>query len=414
MKPRDKIEQFVAETRIGTSDTRDRQVLSEVLQAHEGFKHRKSQPQSQPYIWRTIMSSNTRKLAAAAGVILAVALLITMSDWMARPAWALEQTIEALKDIKAIYIAGRVQYPGRPNDAEFEIWAKSSAGDPGISGDFRLREGDTHLCIASEQENLTYVCGQYDSPTVNIVYITEGLNRRGPTFPSGDMIAELKNTAQDWKEEYRKDPRTGKSCVYVTFTGHAVNTARYWEIQIDLETKLPVRAAVWFDEQRQGKPHYEYTNLQYNLTMPEDFFKFSIPAGAQVVDCRILRKQLQESPDCGVSVEGLSFGEACKKTVQAYWQAVIKQDWTAAENLRPLAAGGLKDIYAGNPPVELVAVPKMNHLSDPGTFAEVFCTVKLKDGSTQQSLLNVDLYTTPQGRFGVIAGSVGPELYSGN
>ena len=112
MKRRDNTERFVADTKIDTSDKRDRQVLSEVLQAHEDFKHRKSQ-KPQPQIWRTIMRSNTRKLAAAAGVILAVALLVTISDWMTRPAWALEQTIDALKNIRAVYIAGRLHNPWR-------------------------------------------------------------------------------------------------------------------------------------------------------------------------------------------------------------------------------------------------------------------------------------------------------------
>jgi hypothetical protein len=411
MKPKDKIEQFVAETRIGTSDTRDREVLGEVCQAHADFKRRQSQQHSQPHIWRVIMSSNTKKLAAAAGVVLTVALVITLSDWMTRPAWAMEQTIEALKGIKAIYIAGRVHYPGRQADAEIEIWAKSSNSDPTVSGDFRLREGDYHLCVASERENVTYVADRYDTPGVNVVYITEGLNRRGLIFTSGDILNEFKSMAQDWKEDYRTDPATGRSCVYITCSGPAINTARYWEIQIDLETKLPLRAAVWFDEQHQGTPHYEYASVQYNPTTPDEWFEFTIPAGAQVVDQRVLHRKLKESPGHGVSVEELSTEEACRRTVQAYWQAVVKQDWAVAENLRPLAIGNLMSTYATNPPVELLAIPKMNHIDDPGALAEVDSVIRLKDGSTRHSLLNVSLHATVQGRFGVIAGCVGPELY---
>ena len=414
MKPRDNIERFVADTKIGTSDKKDRQVLGEILRAHEDREHRPSQ-KPQPHIWRIIMNGNTRKLAAAAGVILTAALLITMSDWMTRPAWALAQTIEALKNIKAIYIAGRVHSPGRQIDAEIEIWATSHSEDPAVSGDFRYREGDFHVCVASEQENLTYVSDQYSTPNVTVVYITEGLNRRGPIFPSGDMLEEFKRVAENWREEYRADPATGRSCVYVTFAGPAINTARYWQVQIDLQTKLPVRAAVWFDEQRQGKPHYEYTNVQYNPQIPEGHFTFSIPAGAHVVDCRILRRRVESMPGAGISVAGLSYEEACKKVAQAYWQAVIARDWGTAQNLRPLATGPAWDelaaLYAANPPAELVAIPRMNHLQDPGTFVEVFCVVRLKDGATRHSLLNVDLRETAGGRIGVVAGTVGPEFY---
>jgi hypothetical protein len=53
----------------------------------------------------------------------------------------------------------------------------------------------------------------------------------------------------------------------------------------------------------------------------------------------------------------------------------------------------------------------MNHLEDPGTFVEVFCVLKLKDGATRHSLLNVDLRETAGGRIGVVAGAIGPEFY---
>jgi hypothetical protein len=415
MKPRDNIERFVADTQIDTSDKRDRQVLGEVLQAHEDFKHGPSQ-KTQPHIWRTIMSTHTRKLAAAAGVILAVALLITVSDWMTRPAWALEQTIEALKSVRAVYIAGRMHSPWRNDQAEFEIWARPQSGNSTRSGDCRYREGDYHLCVASEAEDVTYVYQRYQSPRQDVVYITEGLNRGTYTFPSGDLLAEFRAMAEDWREEIHKDPQTGKSHVDITFTGPAIDTATHWLIQVDVETKLPVRTAVWFNEDRQGPPHYEFTTLEYNPEIPKGYFDFTPPADAQIVDCRVLRGLLAESPDVGTAVNHLAFEEACRKVVTAYWQAVVADDWNAVQRLRPLAAGAaltdLQATYAGYGPIEQVSISKMNHLNDPGTFAEAFCVVKLKDGSTQHSLLNVALQNTPTGRIGVIAGAIGPEFYA--
>jgi len=411
MDPKERIERFIADTHVDTHSAGDREVLRDVLRAHQEFKQRQER-ERQPQIRRSIMHTRTTKLATAATITLAVGLFFIASNWMAKPAWALAQTIEAFKSVKAIHIAGRVHYPDRGIDAEVEIWATASSTDPAVSGDFRYREGDDHVCVASERENLTYVCTQRSTPSVTVVYVTEGLNRRGPLFPSGDMLEEFKRTAENWQEEYRTDPASGKPCVYVTFAGPAVNTARYWLIQIDLQTKLPVRAAVWFDENRQGPPHFDYTGVKYNPTVPADAFQFSAPAGAQVVDCRVLRKRLAETPGLGIPIEGLSGEEACKKVAQAYWQAVIAKDWPAAQKLRPLATGDeLTTLYASNPPVELVAIPAMNHLGDPGTFAEVATVIKLADGTTRNSLLNVDLADTSAGRIGVVAGTVGPELY---
>jgi len=357
------------------------------------------------------MRSNTRKLAAAAGVILVVALLVTLSDWMTRPAWALEQTIDALKDIKAVYITGRMYSPWHNGEAEFEIWARPQTDSSARSGDFRYREGDYHLCVASQAENVTYVYERYKNPSQDVVYVTEGLNRGTHTFPSGDLLAEFKAMAEDWRAEIRKDPQTGKSYVDITFTGPAINTATYWLIQVDVETKLPVRTAVWFKQDRQGPPHYEFTKLEYDPEIPDGYFDFTPPADAQIVDCRVLDKLLAENPNVGTPVDQLSLEEACKKVVGAYWKAVIAKDWNAVQTLRPLATSSnladLQVVYAAHEPIEQVSISRMNHLNDPGTFVEVFCVLRMKDGSTHHSLLNVAV----RGKIGVVAGSIGPEFY---
>jgi hypothetical protein len=415
MTPKDNIEQFVANTRIGTSDQRDRQVLGEVLKAHEDFKHRPPQ-KPQPQVWSTIMKSNISKLAAAAAVIVAVALLITVSDWMTRPAWALEQTIEALKSVKAIYIAGRMYSPWHNGEARFEIWARPQDDGSGRSGDFRYREGDYHLCVASAAENVTYVYDRYESPKQDVVYITAGLNRGTHTFPSGDQLAEFKAMADDWREEIRKDPQTGKSYVDITFSGPAINTAKYWLIEVDVESKLPIRTAVWFKEDRQGPPHYEFTRLEYNPEIPEGYFDFTPPASAQIVDCRAVDRLLAANPDVGTSVGVLGLEDACKKVVGAYWKAVIDKDWKAVQTLRPLVTDeGLADLqaaYTACESIEKVSISTMNHLNDPGTFVEVFCILHMKDGSLQQSLLDVAVKDTRLGRIALVAGAIGPEIYS--
>lgn len=410
MDPKEKIERFITDTNVDIDSAGDRQVLRDVLRAHRDFKQEHEQ-ERQPPIWRNIMHTRTTKLATAATVILAVGLFLIASNWMTRPAWALAQTIEALKSVKAIHITGRVHYPDRQIDVAIDIWATASSDDPSLSGDFFYREGDDHVCVASERENLTYVSTRHEAPAVTVVYITEGLNRRGPIFPSGNMLEEFKSAAQNWREEYRSDPVTGRPCVYVTFSGPAVNTARYLLIQIDLTTKLPVRAAVWFDENRQGPAHFEYSGITYNPTLPAGLFEFSMPAGAQVVDCRRIRKILVETPGLGLPVGGLSSEDACKEVAQAYWRAVIAQDWPTARKLRPLASDELSTLYAGNPPVELLGIPRMNHLEDPGTLVEVTTVIKLKDGTINKSLLNVDLRDTAAGRVGVLAGTIGPEFY---
>ena len=222
MKPRDKTERFVADTKIDTSDKRDRQVLSEVLQAHEDFKHRNHR-NTTPNL-ENHNESNTRKLAAAAGVILAVALLVTISDWMTRPAWALEQTIEALKSIRRSTSPGVCTSVAQRRGGIRDLgpaaeWRLSPIGR------FPLPEGDYHLCVASEAR-MSHMSTS-DTRTRTGRGLHHGRPQRGThTFPSGDHVAEFEAMAEDWREEIRKDPQTGKSYVDITFTGPAVKRPR--------------------------------------------------------------------------------------------------------------------------------------------------------------------------------------------
>lgn len=404
MKPKESIEKLIEHVEAETHPAKDRHILGTILRTHEETQH-----QRQPHTWRIVMRSNTAKLATAAVVVIGIGLFVTILDHMTTPVWALDQTLAALKNVRAVYTTGRMYDPSRDRETPFEIWARPQASDPTRSGDCRYSEGDDHLCVASEAENVTYVYTRLENPKQDVVYITEGLNRGMYTFPSGDMLAEFKAMAENWKEEIRRDPEAGKSYAYITFSGPQVNAAQYWLIQVDVQTKLPVRTAVWFNADRQGQPHYEFTTLEYNPDIPEGCFDFDMPAGAQVVDCREIDKLFASDPDVGISVDDSDLKDACMQVVRAYWQAVVAKDWDTVEKIRPLATGqdltDLQNACATNGPIGKVSITSLNHLGDPGTFVEVFCTVETKDGE-KQALLNVAI----QGTRGVVAGAIGPEF----
>lgn len=359
--------------------------------------------------WRQIMKSKTTRYAAAA--IITVAVLIGLNVFTATPAWALDQTIEALRDITGIYFCGTTNYSGRPQES-FKIWVRPNSMDASISGDFKLLEGDNHISVASEKQNMTYVYTQ--DPGRDVVYITKGLNRHCQPFPTSNLFRQLKDGAKNWKERYGKDPETGRDSVFVTCEGFAVNTARYWQFEFDLETKYPVRASVWFTSDYSGQPHFDFTTITYNPDMPDDLFAFKIPPDAQVVDCDRIRQLIDEGPGCGIDVSNLSIEDACRKTAQAYWQAVAEKNVQAIQHIRPLAVGGqweqLSALYEKDRPILPVTVSGMNHLNDPGTFAEVTCSVTTEAGKTLESVLNIDIRETDRGEIAVVTGVVGPEL----
>ena len=362
-----------------------------------------------------IMKNSITKLASAAVIIIAVVLSVMILDWMTTPAWAIEQTIEVLNNMRMIHFSGFANYPGRQKHV-FEIWAMPGSENPSVSGNFKLIEGDSHIAIANEKENLTYVFTKM--PEGNVLYITEGLNRVCNPFPSGDLLRHFKQIGENWKERFAIDEETGRESVFVTLIGPSVDSARYWKLQFDVETKMPIRAGVWWNENYEGDPHFDYTSFEYSTEVTQKLFEFEIPRDTQVIDCRQLRKILDEDPNYGISVEDMSISDACRKVVEKYWQAVIDNNWELVQKMRPLASGTrldqLKALYHENEPQELSDISGMNHLNDPGTFAEVTCLIEMKGSTTKKSILNVEIRKTPRGRIAVIAGSIRAELAENN
>jgi len=397
----------VKKASVTATDKIDKGILSDALAAYSETKKTQT-AEHQPNLWRKIMRSPIMKLAAAAVIIFVIVLGINLST---KPAWAIEQTIEALKHIKAVYISGYTSYKGSGR-VPFEVWARPNSKDSSASGDFKLVEGDKHISFSSEKSNLTYVYSKY--PTGDVVYITEGLNRSSTPYPTSNLFEQIKALAKNWREDYRRDEITGRDSVFVTFDGMSINDAGYWLFEFDVETKLPVRASVWWDKNYQGQPHIEIDKMIFDNQIPDNTFAFEIPQGAQVIDCRILRNLLDKNSNYGINVDELSAYDSCRKAVTEYWRAVIGRDWAKVTNLRPLAAGQelehLVAIYEQNEPAELIGITGLNHINDPGTFAEVLYEVRLKNGEIKQGILNVELRLTKMGKIAVIAGSVGPEF----
>jgi anti-sigma factor RsiW len=72
--------------------------------ASEQMKEPTPRPAIGPTIvWRTIMKNRITKLAAAAAIILIAALAIPFGDHLARNAYALEETFEALAQVRTVH-----------------------------------------------------------------------------------------------------------------------------------------------------------------------------------------------------------------------------------------------------------------------------------------------------------------------
>jgi hypothetical protein len=411
MRPSEKIESSVKKMNFSAGAELRKHILADALKAHEQTE---TQPAfEKPNIWRIIMKSKSTRLATAAVLFIATVAGLSILSITSKPAWAIEQTIEALRHIKAVHISGVGNCCPEGNRNTVEMWMRPNSTNPDTTGDFRYQEGQYFIHVASEEKNLTYVYYSW-SGTGGVVYISEGLNRRGGgLFPGSDWFEQLKRQNKNWQEEYRKDEVTGRDSVFVTLEW-PVDNMKYWLMQFDLESKLPVRAAVWYDERRQGTPRYEYSFIEYNPELPADFFEFDIPEGAQVVDCRGLRDLLDSDSNTGIAVENMSEEEACRQVGSEYWSAVIAKDWVRLQKIRPLVSeeelNELLGLYDEDEPVALIEIAAVNHFHQE-TFAEVTCVLKTKSGQTKTSILNVEIRNKPPEQVGAVAGTIGPELF---
>jgi hypothetical protein len=83
-----------AKTDVKTTAEMDTRIISDATAAHQISKKEQS-ANLRPNIWRIIMKNKMTKLSAAAVIIIAAILSITILEKSVTPAYAIEQTIEA-------------------------------------------------------------------------------------------------------------------------------------------------------------------------------------------------------------------------------------------------------------------------------------------------------------------------------
>ncbi|MBN2595017.1 MAG: tetratricopeptide repeat protein [Sedimentisphaerales bacterium] len=248
--------------------------------------------------WRKIMRTRTVKLTTAAAVLLAAFVLAT---WDRSTAWSFEQTIAAIKQLKNLQIAGKMNYWSEIVD--FNCWI-CCPDQESESGAMRL-ECEKVTMIARLQDETVY----FYWPRENIVMITkqgrdiEDLKfwyqaARMSPWLTGKIVDTLRLFTDDWKQTVVTDPASGKEQVHVTCSYKPSNTSI--SFIVDTETNLIERGKMWMNLQQAGEPQFDAQTVIYNQDIPDDFFEFQIPPGATVItqedidQCRVLFKKAED------------------------------------------------------------------------------------------------------------------------
>jgi hypothetical protein len=374
-----------------TPDPKHRDRLEQdLLAAIQKQPRRKEQPFE---IWRVIMKSRITKLAAAA-VILIVALYMLIGN-SGSAAWAIEQTIEVLRNFGAVYMVGTVmdEYGAQK---QCEIWMRASK-ERTLSKDAVMHIIDNGVVLWVEDGNTyTYI------PQNNTVYCENAITAGVTQWP-GPVLFDLLASAKDIETIRGVDSATGRKQVTLlcSFIG-SLGPQSYF-VKFDVETKLPIELAQWNNLDRRGAPFFHAQRITYYEDLPDSIFKVEYPGNAHRVEKELTIPEssigLLSDPQYGISAEGLSKEEAARLILRRVYQAWIDEDFNEFRKLCPGGSAWSDEflrylVHGKNPQQRVVEIVKIGSIckegySKLGPIVAVPCVVKTKGGTMREDKMVV-------------------------
>jgi len=354
---------------------------------------------------KTLMRKKSTRygLGAALGAALLAGLIFHQST---TSAWAIEDAIKALQKYKAIRMTGYTTAGGVP--APVEIWARANA--TGTRSDECLAKSENWT--AWVEDNKTYV---YDHAS-NKVLVDSAITIGMDPWLGPKLLAKLA-IMPDYKAIEGDDPATGKRQILVTGGIESALGPQSFEIEFDAGTRLPVSMKHWLNLKRQGAPDFAFDKIVYFEDLPDSTFSFQPPPEVQFEKKPLTIPEanlpLLSDPTSGISVDGLSREEACRKLLGQFWTAIINDDLATIRRLCPLTRTWpdklLLDVMAEDKAAELLRIGDIEQegQSRLGPLALVPSRVRCKDGKVREMKIIVQFRETEEGTSCVVHGPYG-------
>ncbi len=286
---------------------RHRDLLERDLRAAMGGRPRR---ESTAMIWRTIMKSRMMKIAAAVVVAGGITVSVFLMDETATPAYAVEQTVDAIKEVKTVHMAGEFYHQG-----QFECWLRFD-GDPDVP---------THLWLSLPRIHLAMICSpdglfHYNKRTNYVFRISQ--DQRGRTW-----IIKFGSFFKDAGKAADKRGSVTISHEDKSIAVHIHRPKREQKFLVDAETKLPISFSTIRDDapmemiRRQQLTVKNIVWIRYNQEPPDGIFE--IPGDAKVVQNRF---DCWVDPDSGLAADGMTRQEACQAIVKEMRRALVDLD----------------------------------------------------------------------------------------
>ncbi len=265
---------------------------------------------------RIMMHSKLSGLTAAAVVTVAAIVGVIVFHDGATPAYAVEQTVQAIRKIETVYMKGEFYLQG-----QFECWMRF-AGDP---------DRPTHVWLGREGYPMAKICSPdgvfgLNNRTHRVHFATR--DERGKSW-----IPRFGSLFKDSLRQAGAGDAIQVSDGNDVITIRIATPQREQEFLVDTQTKLPIRFTTVRDDNptqmmRQTLAVKNLVEIRYNEEPPAGIF--AKPADAivveQEVDCWV-------DPDSGLDVGQMSHEEACRELARQACQAMIDLDEAKLESL---------------------------------------------------------------------------------
>ena len=268
MRPADNMRKSFRKLHIPTSAGLDEKIRVEIARASVG---KNENIPAKPVLWRIIMKSNITKLAAAAVIIVAVVLSISLWDKSLPTAYAIDQTIEAMRNVSTVHC-----FINTFTGERMELWSKVNP-ETGENEYFYMDGPDT-IVISSPDETYMYKESQ------NVVIHLKGGGHVVSDIHLGRFIEDMVDAAKsiNGKVQIKSLDIDGEkpAILLVIETDEMI-----LESKVDSETKLPMSMIMKpKGDPKPGQIGQSIEDFSFNEPLPEGIFNFEIPEGAQVIE----------------------------------------------------------------------------------------------------------------------------------
>ena len=219
------------------------------------------------------MNSKITKLATVAVVVLGVVVGVTLIDRSATPAYAIEQTIQAMRSVSTV-----CAYCTDWDGSKGEVWVQI---DPETGQEEYYYADQGNLLIVATPQKTYYYYKDKNLVRIRNEYVPAAEVRFSRLFEDlADLIQKL-NGKLDFQFELDQDLQNEVIRVHGYIPAQGDFGEKEFIIRVDPKTKLPINTETIKAAPGQGVKSVD--RFEYNVPIPQGLFDFEIPEGAEVV-----------------------------------------------------------------------------------------------------------------------------------